>query len=162
MTQEILVTSETVDRMFGKGSANGLTSKAVEAERERGVTACKQLGDSYVAEHCPGIASGCYRCADVLAGKSEPPPPPPEEPEKPPEEPMTIPTVIEKLKSGRYAGDRHWDDLKADLFVLIEDQARRDAECCLRLVAAASPDNDGWIMGCQVCNEHILKFAGLE
>ena len=67
-------------------------------------------------------------------------------------EPMTVENLIEKLALGRYDGDRHWDDLRSDVFDLVLEQARRDAEL-------VSESGGG---GARAMCDTILESAGLQ
>lgn len=64
-------------------------------------------------------------------------------PDKEPKSPMTIPNIIQKLTHDPLG--YMMSDLERDLKALVKDQARRDAQLC-----------------CSICNQAILKAAGLH
>ena len=63
---EIIGELEVVASVTARTRAMNIIRRIRRAEAERCAAECNRLGDRYVTEGHPGIASGCYRCHDAI------------------------------------------------------------------------------------------------
>lgn len=129
----------------------GIIVKAVAGERER----CAQIAFDNQHLHAQFIGQKILK-------------PVPEPPESPPPAPMTIETVMVKLRYNIPSTPKFWGEVETWLTRLVQAQARRDAEiideriCVLREANTLTAEEGCAYQWAKRCRMAILKSAGLE